>query len=369
MLKPGQWIKLIDRLSEIDNPVVPIKPSKYVDPGGALEPARTSASSALAGASQRFRFAQFEFPWALGPDDGRYVLRPAGGGDPTHVIVFATLGAPQRRLLGGRRAQKADPEPDPTPVPTARATVVSALPLPEEEAEAWLRGLGDDGQDEALAEAVAALNRAIHAHRLAAVDSGLHDATMDRALVARLGYGSGDQVAEGRWAAAIEVPLARHRRVAPSGRSSPAGAAGRRTGRARRAAGLRAAHAARARGPGRRAHPRGRPSGARGAGGRPGRARGRGRRKRDMAERLDELREQRAAVGAAANAAVAGALDAEAGGRGAGRVAPGGRAARPSRRRLRLAALRAPRRPPAAHRRRRRRAARRRGRRTASRSG
>jgi Transglycosylase SLT domain/Peptidase family M23 len=28
-LKPGQWIKLIDRLGQIDNPTVPIKPSKY----------------------------------------------------------------------------------------------------------------------------------------------------------------------------------------------------------------------------------------------------------------------------------------------------------------------------------------------------
>ena len=27
-LKPGQWIKLIDRLNQIDNPVVPVKPSK-----------------------------------------------------------------------------------------------------------------------------------------------------------------------------------------------------------------------------------------------------------------------------------------------------------------------------------------------------
>ena len=29
VLKPKQWVKLIDRLSEIDNPTVPIKPSKY----------------------------------------------------------------------------------------------------------------------------------------------------------------------------------------------------------------------------------------------------------------------------------------------------------------------------------------------------
>jgi hypothetical protein len=33
-LKPGQWIKLIDRLNEIDNPVVSPKPSKVSIPAG-----------------------------------------------------------------------------------------------------------------------------------------------------------------------------------------------------------------------------------------------------------------------------------------------------------------------------------------------
>jgi len=28
-LKPSQWVKLIDRLGKIDNPTVPLKPSKY----------------------------------------------------------------------------------------------------------------------------------------------------------------------------------------------------------------------------------------------------------------------------------------------------------------------------------------------------
>jgi hypothetical protein len=29
VLKPDQWVKLIDRLNQIDNPVVPTKPSRY----------------------------------------------------------------------------------------------------------------------------------------------------------------------------------------------------------------------------------------------------------------------------------------------------------------------------------------------------
>ena len=32
ILKPKQWIKLIDRLGEIDNPTVRRKPSKYATP-------------------------------------------------------------------------------------------------------------------------------------------------------------------------------------------------------------------------------------------------------------------------------------------------------------------------------------------------
>ncbi len=32
VLKPGQWTDLIDRLREIDNPVVPTTPSKYALP-------------------------------------------------------------------------------------------------------------------------------------------------------------------------------------------------------------------------------------------------------------------------------------------------------------------------------------------------
>jgi hypothetical protein len=32
VLKPGQWNDLVDRLRQIDNPVVPTKPSKYSIP-------------------------------------------------------------------------------------------------------------------------------------------------------------------------------------------------------------------------------------------------------------------------------------------------------------------------------------------------
>ena len=67
-----------------------------------------------------FAFTQVEVPWQLGPEDGRYVLRPDGQPDAqvTQVIVLATLGAPQRRRLGARRPRGVEPEPEPTPVTT-----------------------------------------------------------------------------------------------------------------------------------------------------------------------------------------------------------------------------------------------------------
>jgi hypothetical protein len=45
-LKPGQWLKLIDRLDNIDNPTVPVKPSKDAIP---VKPADARSSSAHVG--------------------------------------------------------------------------------------------------------------------------------------------------------------------------------------------------------------------------------------------------------------------------------------------------------------------------------
>jgi hypothetical protein len=166
----------------------------------------------VAEGDRRFRFAQFEFPWALGPDDGRYVVRDAGAPEPSHVLVLRTLGAPERRRLGGRRPRSASPEPPPEPVSTARATVVDAQAVGEGEAAAWLGGMRGDVAASTLGDAIGLLNRVLAAQRLCAADPYLRDVSRDQALVARLGHGAGEQVAEGRWEAAIEVPADRRRR-------------------------------------------------------------------------------------------------------------------------------------------------------------
>jgi hypothetical protein len=160
-----------------------------------------------------FCFVQFEFPWALGPPDGRYVVRNATDGPPSHVLVLATLGAAERRRLRDRRARSVAPEPPPTPVTTARVTVIDAEPVPLTEAERWLAAAGPENAEQALVQVA----RAVRSHRLASGDPSVREPGLSQALVARAGYGVGEQVAEGRWRAARELPpppMGRRRRVA-----------------------------------------------------------------------------------------------------------------------------------------------------------
>ncbi len=161
----------------------------------------------------RFGFVQFEFPWALGPTDGRYVLRAGGGaapGEAEHVVVLATLGAPERRRLArGRRPHRAAPEPSPAPVATARATVIRAAPLEGADAvRAWL----EEDPARRAADALAVLGRVVAAHRVASADPHVLEPGREQALVVRIGHGAGEEVAEGRWAQATTLPPPRGRR-------------------------------------------------------------------------------------------------------------------------------------------------------------
>ncbi len=154
-------------------------------------------------------FIQFEFPWELGPPDGRYLLRDGPEAEHERVIVLGTLGAPQiqtarpPRRVGPRRAKPATP--DPAPVRTARATVVDPVPVSAEaQARAWLAELDREHEIEAAA---AIVNRVVHAHRVAAADSGVHEIVPAQALVIRAGWGEGEQVADGKWLHARELPV------------------------------------------------------------------------------------------------------------------------------------------------------------------
>jgi hypothetical protein len=135
-------------------------------------------------------------------------VRSVSEGPVEAVLVLGTLGAPART----RRARPVD-EATPEPVPTSRATVVR--PSPFDSPADWLADLRGDREalDDELSAAFAVLNRALRAWRAAAADPYLSELSFERALVARVGYGGGDAVADGRFAEAIELPRPGAQRV------------------------------------------------------------------------------------------------------------------------------------------------------------
>ena len=88
-------------------------------------------------------------------------------------------------------------------MPTGKATVIEVgEPLPTEAAaRAWLAGAGE----RELSIGLAVLNRALHAFRLVTADPYLAPVGRHQALVARIGFGAGEQVADGLWTEASEL--------------------------------------------------------------------------------------------------------------------------------------------------------------------
>jgi hypothetical protein len=176
---------------------------------------------------QLFLFVQMEFPWALGPPDGRYLLRAPASEEPQHVVVLGTLGARRastarrpsgRRMFDRSRSRRARVQatPEPAPVATARATIVDPISVSaERQAHAWLNDLDADRGTDA---AVAALNRLLYSHRIATADPYVHEVSPTQALVIRAGWGEGERVADGRWLHALELPLALRNRRTSGGR-------------------------------------------------------------------------------------------------------------------------------------------------------
>ncbi len=151
---------------------------------------------------------QLEFPWALGPSDGRYVVRDGDGG-VERVVVLDTLGAPERRgLLRRGKREAIGTDPPPAPVTTGRATLVVAH-----------GGAANTDEDE-VGRALAALNRLLHAHRVAARDHGVRAVVLDHALAVRVGWASGDDAAAGRLTEGEALPPAVESR-GPARRASP----------------------------------------------------------------------------------------------------------------------------------------------------
>jgi hypothetical protein len=138
----------------------------------------------------------------------------------SHVVVLASLDAPRRgvALRGRGRTRPAEPESGPASVTSGRATVISVRDHFPDEAAArtWLDAAGEPE----LADGLDVLARLLHAHRIATADPWLPPVSRDRLIAARLGFGAGEQVADGRWTTAREfiepagpVPGPRRRRA------------------------------------------------------------------------------------------------------------------------------------------------------------
>jgi hypothetical protein len=121
------------------------------------------------------------------------------------VLVVSGLAAPRRRSRREGRVRRA--AADPAAVEITRATVIEAAPLGElENADAWLEQAAGDDRARVTGAALALLNRAVAAHRVASADPWVADADPVRATAFRVGYGTGEQVADGDWEAARELP-------------------------------------------------------------------------------------------------------------------------------------------------------------------
>ncbi len=86
---------------------------------------------------------------------------------------------------------------------TARVTIIDVdSPLSgRQEATRWLSQAGE----EHLEQSIAILNRALHVFRLVTADAYVHPISRRQALVARIGFGAGEQVADGQWTEALEL--------------------------------------------------------------------------------------------------------------------------------------------------------------------
>src|SRR5215207_8846550 len=150
----------------------------------------------MAALTKLFGFAQFDFAGTLPLGDGRYLARDGGNEGAESVLVVLTLGAAPAPARRRRRPRQVEPGSEPASLPLTRVTAVRAhTPFASEEAAAhWLDEVteAEDTSDVLVEEGLELLNRALHAHAVAAADPLGTALTADRAVAVRLGYGEGE---------------------------------------------------------------------------------------------------------------------------------------------------------------------------------
>ena len=123
-------------------------------------------------------------------------------------------GAPRAERRIRRRGKPVEPV-EPGSVPVTRVTVTGERVADAAEGEAWLDQV-TRSSERAPAEvrsATRVVNRALSALRAGAGDPLVQEIGASRALAIRIGHGTGDELAEGRWTAARELPRRRPGRL------------------------------------------------------------------------------------------------------------------------------------------------------------
>lgn len=157
-----------------------------------------------------FGIVQFEFAGKLPLADGRYLAGDPGSGKEV-VLVMQRTGAPALGERRRRRGRSQPAEAEPAALALTRATVVRAASPFEDQAGAarWLdQACEDEGAVDALAAAaIELLNRGLHAQAVAAADPQIRQLSAEDAERVLIGYGSGEETAEGRYADARQVDV------------------------------------------------------------------------------------------------------------------------------------------------------------------
>jgi hypothetical protein len=123
------------------------------------------------------------------------------------VLIVQELDAPRPPRRGRRRAKPVEPG-ETEHVPMTRVTITGAALDDAAEGSAWLRETIRDRErgTRELRDATRIVNRALSALRAEAKDPLVQEIGVTRALAIRLGHGTGDELAEGRWTEASQLP-------------------------------------------------------------------------------------------------------------------------------------------------------------------
>lgn len=153
---------------------------------------------------------RFDFAGALPLADGRYLARAPKPGEEESVLVMQRIGAPRAAGKRRRRGRAVEAEGEPQALALTRVTAIRAFAPFEDPGEAarWLDEAceAEDTVEVLVAEALALLNRALHAQAVATANPHsqveLDSGEAERVLI---GFGSGDEVADSLFTEAREV--------------------------------------------------------------------------------------------------------------------------------------------------------------------